>query len=495
MNPQLRLWLACALAVTLGVVVAFGVAQESYAFAASLALLVLWLVGEWLRGPHPDAWILAGCLLGYVVGNRGFAQISLTNTLPLLPAEGALLVCGPALVLRWAFKRVPGMTSDPLNLAIIAWIVVTGCRLPLDLQRYGFLALRDFATVYYAAFFFSAQALARHEPSQRLLRRALALGFAALPLAVVGATLADDFFLRVLTIRGIPLIFLKGDLAAAFLAGGFFYFWSWYEASRVRAWLIPAAVCLLTAPNVGSPRSAMVGTLAMTVAWVAARRIRLLGFQAALVLLALGAAIPALTLMNRDLRDTPLYSIYEHALSIVDFQGSGEYRHAETGDPGDNNRFRLVWWRTVVNETLETNPVFGLGFGADLATRFLVEYQLLEAEDFNARSPHSIIVSLFGRTGFLGLGLFLIIAVMMVRSCWPAFRQREFMAMGLWSVVWVLWFSACFGVVLEGPMGAVTFWTVLGLAHTTTKQTCAPAGEKTEPDPVPETPAELPATL
>ena len=52
---------------------------------------------------------------------------------------------------------------------------------------------------------------------------------------------------------------------------------------------------------------------------------------------------------------------------------------------GDNNRFRSVWWRTVVAETLAENPAFGLGFGHDLARNFLREFNPEMADDFTAR--------------------------------------------------------------------------------------------------------------
>ena len=478
----MRLGLIGALAVTLAIAIAFGVADASYTLAAITTAAILWLIVEWVHGPLPDAVVLVITLAGYIVGNRGFAQISLTTTLPLLPAEAALLVCVSALILRWAFKQVPMFTTDGLNIAIGIWIALGLSRLPLDLRRHGFLALRDFATVYYAAFFFIAQALARHEKSRILMRRGLGNALGMLPLVSAAFILAPGVFLDHLTVRGVPLVYLKGDLAAAFLAGGFFYFWSWYETRGLRWWLIPASICLLMSPNVGSPRSAMIGTIMVSLGWIAVRRIRLLGFQAALVTAALIAVLPVLAVTNKDFKDTPLYSIYEHAISIFDLAGRGEYRHAETGDPGDNNRFRLVWWRSVVDDTLENGPVFGLGFGADLAARFLVEYDMLAVDDFNARSPHSILMSMFGRMGFAGLFSFLAIAAMMVRFTWPAFRRWDFESMGLWSVAWVLWFSACFGVVLEGPMGAVVFWTVLGIAHESTQR----AAQEVEEE-VPET--------
>ena len=465
MNPRLRFWLACALGVGLGLIVAFGIAEESYLVAGLLAVVIAWLVAEWIHGPLPDAWALAAVLIGYLLGNRGFAQLFLLPNFPLLPAEAALLVCAPMLVLRMAFKQSAALTRDGLNYAIFAWMLYGVARLPLDFRHYGFNALRDFATVYYASFFFIAQALCRHEASRALLRQALTAAFALLPAVSLAFTLFPVFFLTIFTWRGVPLIYHKDDLIATFLGGGFFYFWAQREAGKNRGWLLLAAICLLMSPSLNSPRAAMVGIAAVTVVWLLARRPRLLAFQAGVITLALLAATPVFLLRNRDLRETKAYSVYEHAVSIFDFQGRGSYLHAESGDPGDNNRFRLVWWRSVALETLEQSPVFGLGFGADLAARFLNSYELADADEFTARSPHSVVMTVFGRMGALGLLLFLAIALMMARTAWPAFRRWDFPAMGLWSVVGVLGLSACFGVVLEGPMGAVLFWTVLGMAH------------------------------
>jgi hypothetical protein len=459
--------LMAAAGVILAVMAGVGIAQESYFLVGLLAVGFLWLVSEWAGGPLPDAWIMAALLVGYLVGSRGFAQFFLLSNFPLLPAEAGLLVCVPVLVLRMAFKQTAALLRDGLNLAILAWILTGAARLPVDLRQYGLVALRDFAMVYYASFFFIAQALCRHEASRRLLQRTLILAFVLLPIVNIAFSVAPQFFLTMLTWRGVPLVFQKDDLAAAFLASGVFYFWAWREAGGHRVWLIPAAASLLLSATVSSPRAAMVGTAVVTAMWLLARRVKLLAFQLGVVAAVLLVMWPSLSFLHKDLKETPVYSAYEHAISIFDFSGTGTYLHTDSGDPSDNNRFRRVWWRSVADETIERSPFFGLGFGADLAARFLTNYDLVGAEDFTARSPHSVIMTVFGRMGTLGLLLFLTIAAMMARSTTLAFRQRDFAAMGLWSVVWVLWFSACFGVVLEGPMGAVVFWTILGMASAT----------------------------
>ena len=155
---------------------------------------------------------------------------------------------------------------------------------------------------------------------------------------------------------------------------------------------------------------------------------------------------------------------------------------------GDNNRFRSLWWRVVVDETMAQNPVFGLGFGYDLARNFLQEYNP-EIEDFAARSPHSIVVSTIGRLGLAGLAVFILFTGILTLRTWREVRdpQTPLLQLGLWAAVWVILISAGFGVVLEGPMGAVVFWTLLGLAGARSAGTAiqAPAADPALPPPEP----------
>jgi hypothetical protein len=203
----------------------------------------------------------------------------------------------------------------------------------------------------------------------------------------------------------------------------------------------------------------------VTVMWLIARRWRIAAAQVLIIGTAVSVVIFISALGNNNLRQTAVYSTYEHAVSIFDLEGTGTYVNQASGNPGENNRFRMIWWRTVISDTLAQNPVLGLGFGYDLAARFLVEYELLAAEDFATRSPHSMLVSVLGRMGFVGLGLWLAVAGGMLVLTGRCFQQGNLDSIGLVSLAWVFWFSACFGVVLEGPMGAVVFWTALGLAN------------------------------
>ena len=497
MPSRLRNLLIIAIAAVLAVVIGVEFANENYSLGVAVLAVLCWVFLDWAGGARAEAWVLAVVIVGYIVGNRGFAQISLVNRLPLLPAECALLVGVPAVLYRAVFGQASPVRRDALNLAIFAWMAVGAARLPLDFRREGMLALRDFAMVYYAVFFFVAQGLADHARSVKLLQRAISLGFLALPLVAVAYLRYPDFFFQYVSVRGVPVVFHKSDLIATSLAAGFCWFWAQREETGRKWWLVPAAISLPVITLMASPRAAMVALAGVTGFWLAARRWRLLGFQTALITGGVLAALPVMFFFHENIKDTPLYSAYEHAVSIVDFTGQGTYLHAESGDPGDNNRFRLVWWQAVARETIEVNPAFGLGFGYDLTSRFLADYDWLTNEDFSARSPHSMIMSVFGRMGAVGLLLWLAVAVAMARLTRRTFSRRDFRGMGWWSVVWVIWISACFGVVLEGPMAAVLFWTVLGIANVSSPAGAAaaePADSPPEDLPEPATADQLAPT-
>jgi hypothetical protein len=474
MSPRLKLILAAALGLAIAVYGAYAIADESYGFAGIVVLLVLWIFVEWRGKALPEAWILAVTLFGYIVGNRGFAQLQLSSTLPLLPAELALLACTLGLGVRVAFSRRSPIPFDALNLSLLLWALYATARLPADVKTYGAMALRDYALVYYVAFFFLSQQVARYPASVRLLERAFTASFLVLPLVVVVDKLWPGLFRQYLSWNGIPLIYHKSDLISASLGSGCLWFWARHERTRRWSWLILSAVSLLAIGLEESPRAAIVAVAAATAAWLLARRTRLVALQAGAIAIGIAVSLPAEMISGRSLAETKTYEMYERFVSIVDVNASHAYRNVDSASTIDNNQFRRVWWNSVYSQTVATNPVFGLGFGYDLAARFLADYNWLSAEEeFTTRSPHSIIVTVFGRLGAVGLALFLLCAAMAVRSGYRAFRGADFECMAWWSVVIVVGVSACFGVVLEGPMGAEMFWVALGVAHVRTGEKAA----------------------
>jgi hypothetical protein len=465
MNPRLRLLMFTIAGIAIGVAVAGDLADESYGMAAMIAVVCALLVLRRVSEADPDAWMLAAVVVGYVVGNRGFAQLQPSSSVPLLPAEAVLLVAVPSLIARVSLKKETLLAHDALNFSILAWFIVGLIRLPLDIERYGVIAVRDFAMVYYAAFFFIAQAFSRRAQNVRLLTASVTVAFVALLPVVISILIWPDFLTDNLTWHGIPIIYHKSDLIANSLGAGFFWLWTRWEKDRRRIWLVMAAASLLLIGKMASPRAAMFAVALTTLVWVAFGRWRIAVAQVAAVASAAIIGMAVLSFTGDDFKTSTVYSAYEHAISIFDPAGTGTYINGESGDPGDNNRFRVVWWGDVIAETMAENPVFGLGFGADLAARFVADYGLQTDETFAARNPHSMIVTTFGRMGFLGLACWLVASAFMARTIYRLFKTGDPDAMGLCCIVSVTWVSACVGVVLESPMAAVVFWTALGLAH------------------------------
>ncbi len=498
MNPRLSSAAFISVAAVLGIAVGIEIADESYGKAILVAMACAWLVACRWSAARPDAWLLAFIFAGYVVGNRGFAQLQPANLIPLLPAEAVLLVAAPALIARMALGQSIGVRRDALNYSILAWMLFATIRLPLDVNRFGVIALRDYAMIYYAAFFFIAQAFGDHAASSRLLRTSFTVAFVALMPVVVSMFVAPDFLVETLTWRGIPVIYHKSDLIATSLAAGFFWLWTRWDMTHHRMWLLASAASLLLIGGMASPRAGMFAVGVTTALWLLTGRWRIAAFQAGVVAAACLIALSSLSFTGGSLNTSLPYSMYEHAVSIFDPRGTGTYINGESGDLGGNNQFRLIWWRDVVEDTMAVNPVFGLGFGSDLATRFLADYNLLSDEAFATRSPHSMLVTVFGRMGFVGILAWIAVSASMAALVWRLLKRGEPDGMGLACIVLVVWLSSCVGVVLEGPMGAVIFWIALGLANASYRRGVSPrppSANASADGPSSERPIAMPAAI
>lgn len=464
MDPRLRQFLATAICAVLAVWLGWKLAEGEYFWPGLFGMVAAGATLVRLLRLPADV-IFLGCLIiGYVVGNRGFAQLMPAPGIPLLPAEAGLLIAGGWALVNAAFSRRLPFVFDALNWAVLAWLVVGTARVLFDVPRFGFVALRDYATVYYAAFFFITQEIARDAGARRYLLGCAVVACVLLALVFPLYQLAPQFFLRHLTVHGIPLVFYKGDLLNTQLAIGSLLLFFCLPA-RLRAWSVLASVGMFVWVAGGDNRASLVGLAAASLALVLARRWRFPLLQGGVAATALLVVVGLAAVTENAWAERKLAGLADRAASLTDFQGVRPYQSAESGNKGDNNRFRLIWWRNVLEEAWRTNPAFGLGFGSDLASNFLQEYYPEADEEFSARSPHNIFITVFGRMGATGLAAWLILLALLARRGWHTLRHQEDPAgWALWCALLVTLVSASFGVVLEGPMGAVPFWILAGLA-------------------------------
>jgi hypothetical protein len=451
---------AGAVAVLAGIWIAGG----SWVLVGMMASAVGFCALAYLAPQGTHMFVLGVLVCGYVVGNRGFAQLSPAGRLPLFPAELGLIVSGSLLLIQSCVQRRLPFYIDGLNVAIAIWIGVGLLRIPFDVKEYGFAALRDFALIYYAVFFFISQAaLIRHgRPTEWLQRMLLVTTALLLPLHFLFLAY-PGFFTDVLTFRGVPLIFYKGDLVGTFLSIGSIVWYLHYAESPRRLWALVISLALAGAMLTTDNRASLLALVAATM-WLAVtgkwQFFRILFVSG---LLAAAGVLLWAQVQGKRLEQTPLYSMYEKVASIGDIYGQRTYSASASAPKGDNNRFRAVWWQTVITDTLQTNPYVGVGFGYDLAENFLRTYYPDSTDDFTARSPHNVFITVFARTGALGLLCFLALSMVLARKTFAAMRTLPVSHYDVpWCTVWAILTASCFGVVLEGPMGAVIFWIALG---------------------------------
>src|SRR5947207_425772 len=66
------------------------------------------------RAIRLEALILGGLVFGYIVGNRGFAQVTITAQNPIYVGEAGMLACLGTLGIRFALQREKPLFKSPL---------------------------------------------------------------------------------------------------------------------------------------------------------------------------------------------------------------------------------------------------------------------------------------------------------------------------------------------------------------------------------------------
>jgi len=434
-----------------------------------------------------EALILGFLIFGYIVGNRGFAQLTLTHTSPVYLGEAGMLACAGILFARLALKRERLFPKTPLSRAILVFLIIGGIRLYCDVflrlsPATLVVTLRDSATVYYALFFFIAYNVGSAPIGRRVLEKFILIGCVVLlPVFIIQFFAFPDLFNRI-TVRGYPLISQKGDLTATYLGLASFYFFLQPARPLMRFLLRILSVIFFVGMLALMGRAAMVGFAFAAILLLIARRPQFVLYQIAIVFLVL-IVVGLLQIAQLNEKTGFLAHLTDRVESIADFSGTRTYRSRAGEVAAANTQFRTVWWQTVFDETVQKNPWFGLGFGYDLTAGFMRAYFPTGGEDTaTTRSPHSVWVTIFGRMGIVGLLSFIAVVFFIWREATRAAslvarRRQPAETLGHWCAVLVILGSASFGVVLEGPMGGILFWSFLGLASSQLHLQTSPAAE------------------
>jgi hypothetical protein len=127
--------------------------------------------------------------------------------------------------------------------------------------------------------------------------------------------------------------------------------------------------------------------------------------------------------------------------------------------------WRAYWWTTILDEALTsaTKFLFGNGLGFDLTG--LVGYG--EATGLGGlRTPHSFVAFAVGYIGVVGLALFLLFQLSILRAFFQSRRNssNECRLMAEFGVALVVFFlsGGAFGSTFEAPYGAIPYYLMCG---------------------------------
>ncbi len=500
LDSRLRMFVVLLPALALAVYIATEIADENY--------LVPWLVmggvvvalvfAVLLRTVRVEAATLCLLLAGYLVGNRGFAELSPAK--PLYPGELCMLIIFTCMLMRFALTRELPDLSGWIARTILIYCAVGAVRLVFDYQEYRLDAIRDSAMVYYSVYFFFGRELVQRTSSKALLEGCLKFALLALvPIAIV-ERFAPELIFNFTASGGFNPLFQKDDLLTTFAAVAVFILYTrpgMYRPNWIRIGLILFYLIFVVS---GVGRASLAALAFGSVLLFVAGQKRF--FIYPLIGLLLGLVLIATYAVGyRDSSDSAPSMFVEKLTSMVDVSGNQSYNSEYGEGKAMNNEFRRRLWESFVDDTNSVSPAFGRGFGYDFVSHFESTFQRGGWEGL--RSAHNFFVTIYGRMGIAGLLVFLAITGQIIvgglRAALMARAENYPLAeLGYWCGVWAILVSSVVGVVLEGPVGAIVLWAFLGVAVQTLKvadSELASAREKSfELDPIPESQTRRPLT-
>ena len=150
--------------------------------------------------------------------------------------------------------------------------------------------------------------------------------------------------------------------------------------------------------------------------------------------------------------------ILGRALAPLNQEVAAQYaEHAETYV--GTVSWRTGWWWAIW-DSIHEDPVrtlLGYGYGFPLGS--LISY--MEGDPM-VRTPHNVVFYALGYGGWLGVALFLVFQLCLVRVLWLRYHLTgQPFGLVYWAMVCT---EASFGNFLETPFGAIPFYLLVGLA-------------------------------
>jgi hypothetical protein len=409
-------------------------------------------------------------LVSYAAFDRAFAWLHVPGT-PLFVGEMTLALG----ILAVMSSRVPMLTvikRSPSLKALSVWMAWGAVLLVISVPEYGIDAIRDSALWYYGAVSFLAVFLLLSDPS-RFGRWADLFG-KAMPYLLVWFPVAMALF----TLYGagapyvpdsdIPLLAHRFGNIAVLGAAAIGFIWL-VDRERGRftpiqrvLYTVLALVSVMAAAfqNRGGMVATAVGFALLLIFMRTDRDGLVLVLTSVVVLAATVALVSNLRIDLQDGREISASQMMDNIESIID-PASGGARQTET------TRWRLDLWTSVIDDVTNERPLMGYGPGPNIGAIYGVETN----EDVPLRNPHNSHVGVLARTGWVGVGMWVILWIVwlveLLRLRAQLLGRNRPVEAGL--IAWLVTFAAMqlvnaiFDPTFEGAQVSFWLWLAFGI--------------------------------
>jgi len=394
-----------------------------------------------------DAKLLFIIILGYALGGKGFAYVSPFE--PVYIGEISLSLCMLGLLAR---PRQLRLFETSIHRWVWVYVLYAGLHLIVDYTDYRLLALRDSSMAYYALFFIASYSLFQNEKITNAFERVIKTAMIFAAISVAFSTLYFEFRFPGFSPHVDAYMPLCAGLILYLLVIGI-------EQAKVH-YIIFA--CLILVGLASSKTAALIALVAVVSCAILVGGLRKL-IMPSLSFAALGlVAVSTIAFIDTDLAIELLLGGETGAAFGLD---GGEF----VGFSG-TSEWRLLWWTTVSVDTMREAPFWGQGFGADITGPFLEAWLGPAYSDPTgyARYPHNVMITNFGRLGFIGLAIFSMLYVSMgifvLKFCRKYFSSPERRDADLicFSIVVAGMVNGVLQSTYEVPYAAITHWVCLG---------------------------------
>jgi hypothetical protein len=423
-------------------------------------------------------------LSGYVVLNYGFANLALhLGGIPIIIGHTLMFAALGLAVISAQRGATMSALREPAMLCLLVLLLMAIPHLVLDIPHYGFYAVRD-ASIFFEGIFLLLGLLwaADRRNTAPLMKWLMIVYLANLIYSYTfpwGESLNSWSFKSGIFLI-VPLVGFHRGTATYLVSGALFCLWMGRYVARWPGWIWPLlAAAQIAGLAIHQARSMYLGIALVLVLLLLLGEIHKVARLAVIVPLCLAVILFVTSVLGVRIpgRIGPvnLAFLEAHARSLLLEPGAP----AEGSIEGRERWYADVWDRV---QSSATNLLFGEGFGEPLTSSVV---SFAGNEGVAVRQPHNTALSILARLGVLGLSVWALFHLFILKRFVSAFRSRSRLGQKWYGLILFLFFFYVLSMLvtsvqpsLEFSEGAIPFYFLMGFALGVMRwQLCTPEYE------------------